>query len=235
MLGVKLDALTRKEAVDRVRELLFSNQQHLIVTPNPEMLVVAHGDSEFQKILNTASLKLPDGIGLVLLGRLPERITGTDFLDDLMCLAEETGHKVGFLGGQGEVPELARDHFRKRYSGLRIVHAESGGEIKERWQMDSGLLTRIQNTKPDILVVALGHKKQELWIKDHLSKLPSVKIAIGVGGALDFWAGQIRRAPKIMRKLGLEWLWRLFLEPCRWRRIFTAVIIFPYLVIKQKL
>jgi len=251
MLGINFDTLSRKEAQDRARSLIFSGDQHIVVTPNPEMLVSANSDQNFKNVLNAASMRLPDGIGLKIIGNIfghpiKERITGVDFLDDLMCLAEEVGSSVGFLGGRRTVPELARDHFRKRYPNLNIVHADSGGEIsyvsdgeKRKWNMEPGLIPRIQNASPEILVVALGQGrgakqgKQEFWMYDHLESLPSVKLAIGVGGSLNFWAGYVKRAPKIMRFLGLEWLWRFAREPWRWHRIYTAVVIFPVLVVLE--
>lgn len=250
ILGTQIDAIWRKEALDRVREMMSGDLQHHIVTPNPEMLVRAAQDPEFQKILNQASLRLPDGFGLQLASLLggeiiPERITGTDFLDDLICLADETGHRVCFLGGENDVAVRAREHFVGRYPSLQIVHAESGGEIipspsrgegqgEGAWQTEPGLLDRIRSVEPHILVVGLGHEKQEKWIADHLAQLPSVKIAMGVGGALDFWAGRVRRAPRWLRRIGLEWLWRLIVEPRRWRRIVIAVFIFPILVLRDR-
>lgn len=244
ILGTHIDGIRRKEALDRVRGFLAGEGQHMIVTPNPEILVAAHRDREFRKILNHASLSIPDGFGVVIMSALfdsgvPERITGTDFLDDLMCLADETGYRVCFVGGAHDsVPCAARNHFVKRYPSLQIVHAESGGVVERNdcaWSMDSELLNRIRDAAPTILVIGFGHGKQEQWIADHMKALPSVKVAIGVGGALDFWAGEVRRAPRWMRQMGIEWLWRLAIEPRRWKRMIIAVIIFPYYVFKNRL
>lgn len=243
ILGTHIDGIRRQEALDRVRSFVVDDEQHMIVTPNPEILVAAHRDHEFREILNHASLSVPDGFGVVALGKLlgeeiPERITGVDFVDDLMCLADEIGHRVCFVGGtHDDILLRARDHFVGRYPSLQIVHAESGGEVRKvdmGWIMDSELLDRIRGAEPVILIVGFGHGKQERWIADHLDQLPSVKVAIGVGGALDFWAGNVRRAPQWMRQIGLEWLWRLIVEPRRWKRIITAVVIFPYFVLTDR-
>ncbi len=244
ILGTRIDGIRRNEALDRVRGFLVSDDQHMVVTPNPEILVAAMEDHDFRDILNSASLSVPDGFGVILMGRLlgeeiSERITGVDFLDDLMCLADETGHAVCFIGGHhDEIPRRAGDRFVERYPSLNIVHTESGGDVfltDDSWEMDDELLNRIRGAEPAILIVGFGHGKQEKWINDFLSELPSVKVAMGVGGALDFWAGEIRRAPQWMRAIGFEWLWRLVHEPYRWKRIVTAVIIFPFYIFKDHL
>jgi len=117
---------------------------------------------------------------------------------------------------------------------LKIVGAESGGEITNPKDTDIDLINRIKELKPKILFVAFGHVKQEKWIFYHLDQLPSVKLAIGVGGAFDYISGNVRRAPEFMRRIGLEWLFRLIQQPSRWKRILNAVIVFPFLIIKKR-
>ncbi len=250
ILGVKVDAVTRQQAIDRVAEMMTGGEQHYITTPNPEMLVAAQKDAEFRDILNRSSLALPDGFGLILAGRLlgtplPERIAGSDFVFDIARFAGRNEYSMYLLGGRGDVAERAAEKLIARFPDLKIVGAESGpafpssraqsAAADEAEGSHTNVCKRILDAAPDILLVALGHGKQEKWIAAHLTELPSVKIAMGVGGAFDFIAGRVRRAPKLMRALGLEWLWRLFLQPWRILRIYRAVIVFSALLLRKYL
>lgn len=216
ILGVKVDAHTRHEALERVDTLMHSSGQHLITTPNPEIVVAAQQDAEFCKILNQAALALPDGVGLMFAAWLlnhpfQERIAGSDFVWDLARLAAKRGYTIQLMGGKVGVAQEAAKRLKIKVERLKIVEAN-----------------------PDILLVALGHGKQEKWIVEHLQELPSVKIAMGVGGALDFIAGHVTRAPRLLRLLGLEWLWRLVRQPWRAPRIWRAVVVFSWLVLRAK-
>lgn len=216
ILGVEVDALTRHEALECVDALMHSRGQHLITTPNPEIVVAAQQDAEFCKILNQAALALPDGVGLMWAARmlgtpLKERIAGSDFVWDIAQLAAERGYTMQLMGGKGGTAQEAAKRLKIKVEKLKIVE-----------------------TNPDILLVALGHGKQEKWIAEHLRELPSVKIAMGVGGALDFIAGHVARAPRALRFIGLEWLWRLMRQPWRAPRIWRAVVVFSWLVLRAK-
>jgi len=132
-------------------------------------------------------------------------------------------------GGGSGIAEQAAEALKKKISGLSVT-AEQGGQVEMNGQDDDvGEEARHRLTlfAPQILLVAFGHPKQERWIARHLVEFPSVKIVIGIGGAFDFWADTIKRAPFVIRRVGLEWLWRLILEPRRWKRIWNAVIVFP--------
>ena len=124
---------------------------------------------------------------------------------------------------------------KRDFSGLKIAGAESGGEIIDPFFTDEDLIGRINDAAPRILLVALGQGKQEKWIFAHLDKLPSVKLAVGVGGSFDYISGLTPRAPKFLRRAGLEWLYRLIREPKRWPRILNAIIVFPLLILKEKI
>lgn len=217
ILGVKVDNLTMGEVLQKVEGFLEDSQQHYLVTPNPEFLVEAQKDKEFKEILNQADLAVPDGIGLVLAARFlgqpfKQRITGTDLMEKICQKAAQKKWPIFLLGGQKGVAKKAAENLRKKYPRLDIGTVPSG-----------------------ILFVALGAPKQEKWIVQNLVKMPSVKLAMGVGGAFDFISGRVQRAPKFLRLIGLEWLWRLFCQPRRAKRIFRAVIIFPCLVLKDRL
>ena len=217
ILGVKIDNLTMEEALQKIEGFLTDGRQHYIVTPNPEFLVLAQKDEKFRQILNQADLAVPDGIGLIFaswfLGRpLKQRIAGTDLMERICQTAAQKKWPVFLIGGPQGVAEKAGENLRKKYLGLQI-----------------GTVLRIQS----ILFVALRAPKQEKWINENLKKIPSIKLAMGIGGAFDFISNKIPRAPKFLRAIGLEWLWRLFCQPWRIKRIFKAVIVFPYLVMRS--
>lgn len=237
--GVPIDPVTFDEAILRTEEMLSDGGQHFIVTPNPEMAVKAAKDGEFSRILWTSDLALADGYGLILMAnisgrKVPEVVTGVDFALSLAGICEQENCSVYLLGGGKGIAKKVSERLKSYYPKLKIVGAESGGRIRYdhgEWRQDAGLPERIRRAKPDVLMVALGHGKQERWIRDHLNLFPEVKLAIGIGGAFDFISGRVRRAPKLLRKTHLEWCWRLMRQPWRVFRILTAVIIFPLLVV----
>lgn len=239
ILGVQIDNFTKTDVLEKVEHFLLDGRQHYIVTPNPEMVVAARKDKEFLEILNKADLAVPDGFGIILAShflRRPflERIRGVDLMLDICRLAEQKSCSVYLLGGEEGIARAAAEELQKRFLHLKIAGAESGGkmEISDLRFKILDLIKKIDNAKPDILFVALGAGKQEKFIADNLDKMPSIKIAMGVGGAFDFISGKIKRAPGWMRKIGLEWLWRFFLEPWRWKRILNATMKFSWEIIK---
>jgi len=224
ILGVKIDNLGTDEALQKAEDLLLDEQQRYIVTPNPEFLVRAQKDQTYRQILNQADLAVADGIGLVLAARflkqpLKQRITGVDLMEQICQQAAKKGWQVFLHGARPEpaVALAAAQVLRNKYPGLKIDLLGPGNQ-----------------TTPTILFVALGSPKQEKWIAHYLPKLPQVDLAIGVGGAFDFISGRVKRAPTLVQKIGLEWLWRLAKQPWRWPRIYQAVIVFPWLVLKEK-
>ncbi len=225
LLGVKIDNVTMTDALQKIKGFLEDGRQHHIVTPNPEFLVLAQKDKEFREILNKADLAIPDGIGIVWASRilgepLKERVTGVDLIDQLKVESEKL--KVFLLGGRNGVAEKISSQWPE------VVGFSEDIE-------DTGIFVRIRQCQANILVVALGAPRQEKWIYENLKKIPSVKVAIGVGGVFDLISGRIRRVPKFLQKIGLEWFWRLIKEPKRLPRIFEAVVIFPWLVFWNKL
>jgi len=229
-----------------------------IVTPNPEFILAAKEDEEFFYILNKANVAIPDGVGLMfaglVMGKLIKRISGIDLMYDICALAEKQNKSVFLLGGLGNTAYEAGLKLKEKYPKLQIAGAESGLQAGD-WDITGGqwtkgelenkkLIEKINKVKPDIIFVAFGQVKQEKWIHHAIisppatllskegvaKKLSSVKLMMGVGGSFDFIAGKIKRAPKLMRVIGLEWLWRLLQEPkTRLPRIYSAVIKFPIL------
>ncbi|MFA5128619.1 MAG: WecB/TagA/CpsF family glycosyltransferase [Patescibacteria group bacterium] len=236
ILGVQIDNLNKADVLDKVEKFLSDDRQHYIVTPNPEIVVAAQSDKEFLGIINRADLAVPDGVGLIFASRylkrpLPEKIHGVDLMVDLCRLAEQKNYSIYLLGGGEGIAKRAAEKLKEKFPGLRMAGAESGGIITDQKLTVNNQV--INFAKPDILFVAFGAGKQEKWIAKNLENISSIKIAMGVGGAFDFIAGKIKRAPKWMRKIGLEWLWRLFMQPWRWKRILTATIKFSWKVIKN--
>jgi len=234
LLDVKIDNLSYQEALEKSKKLLDSSGKHYIVTPNPEIVVVAQRDSEFKKILNEADLSIPDGIGVVLASsligeRLKERVTGVDFLQGLAGLSAEHELTLFLLGAGEGVAERAGQVLKTTYPRLKITGTYSGSPLKE---FDNFIRSELTGKKIDILVVAYGAPAQEKWISRNLPYL-NVKLAIGVGGALDYLSGQKSRAPKLIQKVGLEWLFRLVREPSRFQRQLTLPR-FVYLVLREK-
>ncbi len=241
VLGVRIDDYNKKEALEKVSEFLDSAKSYKIFTPNPEMVVAAQQDGYFREVLNGGNLNICDGIGikLVLRGKV-EKISGSDFMIDICKMAEEKRKTVYLLGsGDDDVIKKSVDNLEKRFPELKVVGHNKGLKISYS-TLDSQMIqyNRDENDKlvdeiimsgPDILFVGMGHGKQEKWIRENLKDMPSVRIAMGVGGAFDFLSGKVKRAPMVMRKLGLEWFWRLIMEPWRIRRIWRATGKFIYL------
>lgn len=245
VLGIRIDTKNKKEALALSRDFLLGNKQRMIFTPNPETLVAAQQNAYFKQALNDADLNLCDGKGIQFFAKEPvHRITGADYVLDLCALAAQEKKKIYILGGANDdLLKQAVDRLKETYpelivagysSKLSLVVDKVSGRLHYDDTEHEEAVERIIMAAPDILFVAFGHEKQELWIYEQLPNLPSVKIAIGVGGSFDFIAGKTKRAPKILRNIGLEWFWRLLLEPKRIKRIFTALIVFPYMVMKQK-
>ncbi|MBM6828709.1 WecB/TagA/CpsF family glycosyltransferase [Anaerotignum lactatifermentans] len=220
ILEVPFDALTMEEAVEKALGFLEDGGAHYICTPNPEIVMEAQKDHELMEILRKADLVVPDGIGVVWASRyseivLKERVAGYDLTQNLFRAIENTEHKVYFFGGAPGVAATAARKMKKVYPGLRIAGGHNGYFDAEE---EKKILADIKKAAPSILLVGLGAPKQEKWIYEHLTET-GAKIAIGVGGSFDVMAGNVKRAPKLFRKLGLEWFYRLITQPTRWKRM----------------
>ncbi len=163
---------------------------------------------------------------------LPERVTGVDLMEKICEKAAKINRKIFLLGADNGIAEKVKEILEKKYPGTKIVGTFAGSPKKED---ENEIMKKINRTSPEILFVAFGAPKQELWILENLKKFPSVKLAIGVGGAFDFISKKRKRAPVFMQKIGLEWLFRLLQEPSRIKRIYNATIKFPITVLKKSL
>lgn len=220
ILGVPFDVVTMEQAVERVKKMLTAEGQHIICTPNPEIVMEAQTDEALMEILQQADLVVPDGVGVVWASkyseiRLQERVAGYDLTQNLMQTLAKTEETFYFFGGAPGVAAAAARRMTKEYPGLRIVGVHNGYFDEKE---EKKIIEDIKKKSPSILLVGLGAPKQEKWIYEHLQAV-GVKAAIGVGGSFDVMAGNVKRAPKLFQKLGLEWFYRLISQPTRWKRM----------------
>lgn len=248
VLGVRIDNLSREKARKKAEHMMESNEESLVYTPNPEMLVDASRDEYFQDVLNDSSLNICDSKGLQFAcGFGTERIPGVDFMQDVCEISEKKNQSVYLLGsGDKKVLEELETNLKQKYPNLEIAGSHPGPKINlkkikniNKIELDTGhneeIIHDIIMKAPDVLFVAFGHLKQELWIHAYIKELPSIKLAMGVGGSFDFLSGKVDRAPKWIRYFGFEWLYRLYKEPWRIKRIIKALVIFPLLFVFNKI
>jgi len=234
IFGLKIDNLTKKEAIEYVRKFLLDDSFHYIVTLNPEGVVIAHENEDFKRIVNQADLVVADGSWLIKASRflnkgLKERIAGIDLLLDILKFCSENHIDVYLLGAKEEVVSKARENLEAMFSGISIVGFHSG---YFDYKGEDDIIEEIKRLKPGFLVVGLGMPKQELWMSRHRD-LP-VRLAIGVGGSFDVLSGMIPRAPRWMQSIGMEWLYRVIQDPKRFKRL-VFIPRFFLLVLKSKL
>lgn len=235
LLGVRIDLVSMDEALARIEEFIRDGSPHHVVTADASAVLRAHTDPRFREILRDAALVVPDGIGVVwavrLLGwRVPERVPGVELVERLCALSAQRGYRVFFLGAAPGVADEAARVLSARYPGLRVAGTYHGYFRPEE---EEGILAMIQGSHPHILFVALGVPAQEVWISRYRETL-GIPVCIGVGGSFDVLSGRLRRAPRWMQRIGLEWLFRWYQEPWRWRRIL-ALPRFALLVAKARL
>lgn len=230
--GVKVDNLSLAETLGKVNGFLGDPNQHLIVTPNPEIIVAAQKDQALKNIVNAAALRVPDGISMVVVSKilgmpLKERVSGIDLMLKILEVSSKKGSKVFLLGSQPGVAEEAAGELAKKFPGINIVGTHHG-----YFNNDAEVINKIKYTQPDILFAGLGAGRQEKWLAQHLSDL-KVPVAMAIGGSLDVISGRKKRAPKWVQALYIEWLYRLISEPSRWQRQL-ALPKFLYLTLFKK-
>lgn len=235
ILGAEISCVDINEAVENVRKVLESGGKASIFTPNPEILQLSYKNPELKSALDDAYMLLPDGIGVVLaakiLGRpLKGRVTGIDFLHRLCELCAEQRLGLFLLGAKEGVARKAAESLKKLYPQIEICGVQNGyfgnGETES-------IIDKINSSGAAVTAVCLGAPKQELFIHKYRDKIKS-NICIGVGGALDVISGNVKRAPKVFQKLGLEWLYRSICQPKRFVRLFSLPV-FVINVFRQKL
>lgn len=266
ILGIPVAKLTFQEALNELGRLLDGNEAKQISTLNAEFALATGKDPDFKKAILGATLVLPDGIGILWAAKylslkrrnistfflslsailfrpswiktiLPEKISGADLFWPLMKLAAEKNKKVFLLGAAPGVAYEVHKLALQKQPSLKVVGTSAASP---KQQEEASLVERINASEADLLFVAYNFREQEKWIQRNLKKLRTVKVAIGIGGTLDFMVGgkaigksfKARRAPALLRKLGLEWFWRFLTQPYRWKRIWDAVGRFSWSVYK---
>lgn len=214
VLGVHFDNLTPNEAVARGIELMNEGGFHYVVTPNPEFVLAAEKDEEFRSVLNGADLVIPDGIGVIysakLLGTpLKGRVPGIDFSAGMLAHMDKVGGRVFLLGAKPGIAEEAGRRMAQQFPGL-VICGTHDGYFKE----DKPVVAQIRQSQADLLFVCLGAPRQEKFMARWGKEL-GVKLAMGLGGSLDVYAGAVERAPESWQKLNMEWAYRLVKEPKR--------------------
>ncbi|MBB5149827.1 WecB/TagA/CpsF family glycosyltransferase [Ureibacillus thermosphaericus] len=217
VLGIQVNTENYDELIEQIFQRIERKEKSLIVAINPEKIMKAKEDPALKKLLNEAEFQIPDGIGVILAskiqkGQISERVTGVDLMMRL-CEEAATKQKSIFLyGGKPGVAASAAEKLKELYPGIQIAGIQHGYETD-----NEKVISKINEAKPDILFVAMGSPKQENWINANRDQLYPT-IYQGVGGSFDVLAGNVKRAPKAFQKVGLEWFYRLMMEPKRIKR-----------------
>ena len=219
VLGVPISKVTMDEAREKVRGFVKEDGFHAVITPNPEIVMLAKEDPAFHKIIEEADLVVPDGIGVVIASKLkkgeklPERVAGYDLVQNTMKDAVKEGYKYYFFGSKPGISEAAAEKMREAYPGIEIVGTRNGYFKPED---EEEIIADINRSGANILLVALGAPKQEKWMVENSIKMPNVM------------SGTVKRAPLAFQKLGLEWFYRLLTQPSR----FIRMLVLPKFLLK---
>jgi len=226
ILGVKINDISLDETMDKIADFLNSDSSKKIYTPNPEICLKAEKDEYYRQILNDSDINIPDGFGLklgakILKETLNNRVTGADLTKNILEKYKNSNYKIGIILRTDSLskPTDIKNLFAEKYPKLQFTFTSID---RNNYLNCDQSLNKLLEFQPQILFVCLGAPMQEIWINKFLKILPSIKIALGVGGSFDFLTGKMNRAPEIIRKLGMEWFYRLYKEPKRLGRIKNA-------------
>lgn len=232
ILGIPVHPVTYESTLDLFGEWIASGQPHQVCTANPEFVMQALRQPNFAAVLRSAALCLPDGVGLLWAGRrigqtLPERVAGSSMLYRLAERASQHGWRIFLLGAAEGVAAQTAERLTTLYPGVQFVGTYAGSPAES-----THIVQLVRTAQPDILLVAFGAPKQDLWLAQYFFEL-QVPVMMGVGGSFDFVAGVTQRAPLWMQNLGLEWLHRLIRQPWRWRRMLDLPRFVMQVLLKQ--
>lgn len=218
--GINIDDITMNQAVERVYEFIASDENHAIYTPNAEIMMEGITSKKLKSILNNADMLVADGAGVVLASKIlgqkvAEKVSGFDLVKNLLISSKERSIKFFLFGGKPGIAEAAKANINRDYPGAEIVGIRNGYFKEEEIP---SIIEQINSSGAEVLLVCLGAPKQEEWIEKNKSQL-KVKVSIGVGGTMDVLAGNVKLAPDFFRNNGLEWMYRLYKEPKRFKRM----------------
>lgn len=239
ILDQPIDIISMEEASYIAEKALISSRQIKIVTLNPEMVINASNDFEFQATINNANLIVPDGTGIIWALKLlnpglfknAKRIPGIELCEKMLITANELSKKVAVFGGTNNILGKLSSAFKNKYPNINLVKTVDGYQGKEK---DFEIANIIASCNPDLVLIALGSPRQEIWINTYADLFPQ-SIMIGVGGSLDVWSGKCKRAPQWIRDISLEWLFRALSQPQRTSRILKTLPRFIYMVLREKI
>lgn len=224
MLGINIENEDEKTILEKIEKYLIKPEGFFqIVSLNPENLVVATEDETFNRIVREAQIKIVDGVGVVLAGRvlgvkLGPRFTGVDLMKFLLKFASDRRLTVALVGGGPKIAEKVVDCQSKEFSEVRFIALEGISDIYHpKTDEEEKIFSIVARHKPQFLFAAFGSPFTEIWLDKHKKQLSGI-VVMSVGGAFDYLSGNISRAPKIFRLIGLEWLYRLVRQPWRYRR-----------------
>lgn len=234
ILGQPIDVISLEEALYIIESCLKNSNQLKIVTLNPEMVILAEKNIEFQAAINNANLIIPDGTGIIWALKKQgltsaKRIPGIELTERILDIGDNLKKKVAIFGSKKQVLELATCNLKHKFSNINFVKAIHGYQSKDK---DSEVADEIAKEFPDIVIVALGTPRQEIWINKYAKLFPR-SILIGVGGSLDIFSGKKKRAPKWLRDCNLEWLYRMITEPKRTVRILRSLPLFVWKILRK--
>jgi N-acetylglucosaminyldiphosphoundecaprenol N-acetyl-beta-D-mannosaminyltransferase len=235
VLGVPVDCVDMAQSLRTVEAMIKDNHPRTVIAINPEKVIAAQKDSKLMQRLHSAGLLIPDGIGVVIAARVLyrktiERVPGAELMPAICDLAAKKGFRVFLFGASPEVNDKAVDVLQRRYPGIQVAGNQHGYLAEADMP---ALVDRINSSQADVLFIALGSPKQELWMDRYLGQL-NVKVCQGVGGTFDVLAGKVKRAPALFRRLNMEWLYRLLSNPRRLMRQ-KALPKFAYQVFRAKI
>lgn len=226
VLGYDVDLLTCNEAVNLVSNNMFDRKGMHIVTINPEMIQYAPKNRVFSRIIRAADLVVPDGVGITLAllfkGVKQEQVRGIDLAKSLIEECENANYEVGLIGSTQNVIETTVKRLSAEFKMLKITYFRNGFFTQNQ---ENEIIEDLAKKNPRFVLVALGAPKQEIFISKCREKMPNT-VFIGVGGTFDVWAGAVKRAPEFFQITGTEWLFRLFSQPKRFKRIVSTLPVF---------
>ncbi|HLL60558.1 MAG TPA: WecB/TagA/CpsF family glycosyltransferase [Candidatus Nitrosocosmicus sp.] len=240
LLGIATKIHSKDEVLEKIQKNIDAGGSFLhIVSLNPEIITMANKLHEYKKVIETAQIHISDGIGVVIAGQIlgidiPTRITGVDMMDELCNVANKNSVSVVLIGGRPNVAlKLAKCQKRKypkaKFYGIQGYKDKNNPTEAE----EEAIFSIVAAAKPSFIFVSFGSPYQEIWIERH-KKFFSKSVCMGVGGGFDFLSGEVSRAPVFIRKIGLEWLYRLIIQPWRWRRQLR-LIEFIVSVLRQRI
>ncbi len=239
ILGVPIDNLSEIDILEKILKYMANPKGFFHITSlNPENLVIAQENAEFKKVLLTSQIRIADGIGIVVAAQILDvelkgRVSGVDLMEKLIRLASDRRLRVLLIGGRPNLALRLAECYQKKYTEAKFLGTIGFSDIKKPSKDEAAeIFSIVRHFKPHLIFASFGSPEQELWLARHDKELSGI-VVMGVGGAFDYFGKIVPRAPRFLRTIGLEWLFRLVVQPWRWKRQLR-LITFVWLIILQK-